>query len=116
MVTGSGLPRPTTVASNRVPAPIGPSVSLIELVIRGLYRGSLRWSARTSKTTSLVSSLDSVAQVCDTKQQAELAKFLPKALDNVDGADRRIEQILESATRCAALKARESERAAKRLP
>lgn len=86
------------------------------VVVAWLQRrfGDLREKVPTASL--LVRALDAVAQVCDAKQQAELSKFLPKAVLNVDGADRRVEQILESATRCVALRARESERAAKRLP
>ena len=36
IVTGCGVPRVMTVASNRVPTPIGPSVTLVAAVMVGL--------------------------------------------------------------------------------
>ncbi len=86
------------------------------VVVGWLQRRFADFRQKVPTASLLVRALDSVAQVCDAEQQSALAKFLPKALENVDGADRRVEQILETATRCATLRARESERAAKRLP
>jgi len=86
------------------------------IVLAWLQRRMADFRQKVPTASLLVRALDSVALVCDARQQAELTKFLPKALVNVDGAERRIDQILEGATRCAGLRARESERAAKRLP
>lgn len=64
----------------------------------------------------LVRAIDAVVGVCDARLQADLARVLPRALEGVDGADRRIDQVLEGIQRCVAVRDREAERAAKRLP
>lgn len=86
------------------------------LVVSWLERRAAQLRAKVPTPSLLVRAIDAVAPVCDAKLQAQVGRFLPRAMEGVDGADRRIDQALEGMQRCVALRAREADRAAKRLP
>lgn len=56
-----------------------------------------------------------VGSICDAPTRAEAASFFGQALRDVEGADRRLEQALETADVCIELRAREAPRLKKRL-
>lgn len=56
-----------------------------------------------------------VGTICDSAVRAEAAAFFGAELRDVEGADRRLAQALETADLCVDLKAREAERFKKRL-
>jgi aminopeptidase N len=56
-----------------------------------------------------------LGSICDGAARAEAATFFGEALKDVEGADRRLEQALETADLCIDLRAREGARLRKRL-
>jgi hypothetical protein len=56
-----------------------------------------------------------LGSICDGAARAEAATFFGEALKDVEGADRRLEQALETADLCIELRAREGARLRKRL-
>lgn len=86
------------------------------VLVPWLERRAEQLRAKIPTPSLLVRAIDAVGGVCDAKLQADLARVLPRALEGVDGADRRIDQVLEGIQRCVAVRDREAERAAKRLP
>jgi aminopeptidase N len=86
------------------------------LLVGWLARGGEQLRAEITTPSLLVRALDAFTGVCDARLHAELARVLPRTMAGVDGADRRVDQVLEGIQRCVAVRAREADRAAKRLP
>jgi aminopeptidase N len=58
---------------------------------------------------------EAIASVCDGATRADAAAFFSEGLKEVEGADRRLHQLLETADLCIDLRAREGGSARKRL-
>jgi ERAP1-like protein len=76
-----------------------------------------RWPDLKKKIPSflLARFAEAIASICDGATRADAAAFFSEGLKDIEGADRRLHQLLETADQCIDLRAREGGSAKKRL-